>query len=340
VGVIPLDAGAEFLIGELAAGDGDAEVLVLGSALTEMQPEPATAPAVQVAVDLGLAFERELSVEQVPVLRSHVLDGKAVLPAALMAEWLAHGALHGNPGLTFHGFDGLRVLKGVRLDEDESRRVRVLAGRATRRDGMYLVPVELRSRGSDGREALHARAEIVLVNALPEAIPPLPELRAASRPRLTPADVYDAVLFHGPGLQAIETIETCTADGIAARVQAAPVPSAWLRQPLRTAWLTDPLALDAAFQLMIVWCHDQRGTPSLPCATQRYRQYRRTLPRDGTRVVAHLTRVNGMTAVADIDFLDATGACVARLEGYECVMDAALTAAFRRNRLAGAALVS
>ena len=41
------------------------------------------------------------------------------------------------------------------------------------------------------------------------------------------------------------------------------------------------------------------------------------------RVVARVTRSSGMTVVADIDFLDASGPRVARLEGYECVTDPA-----------------
>jgi len=38
-------------------------------------------------------------------------------------------------------------------------------------------------------------------------------------------------------------------------------------------------------------------------------------------------------AMADIDFLDADGEPVARIEGYECVIDGLLAPAFRRNRL-------
>ena len=40
-----------------------------------------------------------------------------VVPFALTLEWLAHAALHRNPGLQFHGFDEARVL--TRVVEDE-----------------------------------------------------------------------------------------------------------------------------------------------------------------------------------------------------------------------------
>ena len=69
---------------------------------------------------MSKAFDLELSIEQYPFLESHVIDGKAVLPMAVMIEWMAHGAIHNNPGLRFHGFNDLRILKGVILEADEA----------------------------------------------------------------------------------------------------------------------------------------------------------------------------------------------------------------------------
>ena len=96
-----------------------------------------------------------------PCLASHVLDGRAVLPAALMIEWLGHGAVHGNPGLNFHGFDEFQVLKGLVLGAGEAVQVSILAGTTETRDGLTVVPMQLTSR-REGRPVLHARAKIVL----------------------------------------------------------------------------------------------------------------------------------------------------------------------------------
>ena len=48
-----------------------------------------------------------------------------------------------------------------------------------------------------------------------------------------------------------------------------------------------------------------------------------------------MTKHSDLHAVADIDYHDAAGQLVARIEGYECVMDASLQRAFRR-RVVGA----
>jgi hypothetical protein len=102
---------------------------------------------------------------------------------------------------------------------------------------------------------------------------------------------------------------------------------------LRSRWLTDPLAVDCAFQLVVLWTRDQLGANSLPTAVGRYRQFRPDFGPAGVRVVVEIRQASEARAVADIEFLDERGELVARLESYECVVDASLTQAFRRNQL-------
>ncbi len=116
-------------------------------------------------------------------------------------------------------------------------------------------------------------------------------------------------------------------------VATSPPPSEWLEQPLRNVWLTDPLAIDSAFQLVILWCRERLGANSLPTAIGSYRQFRRKYPADGVRIVAEIRQSSESRAVADIAFLDATGEHVAQIHAYECVVDASLNQAFRRNQM-------
>jgi hypothetical protein len=251
---------------------------------------------------------------------------------ALTLEWLAHAALHGNPGLAFHGFNELRVFRGVKLRADQSRNLRFLAGKARKDNGLFLVPVEMHGPGKEGHDLVHARAEIVLVNRLPEARESRPMIAGAPFQRKL-ADVYDELLFHGPELQAIEQIITCVPEGVVAELAVAPAPATWMHQPLRQAWLTDPLALDGSFQLVVLWSAETRAAASLPCHVGQYRQYRRSFPGNGVRAVVTITHASEHSALADIDYLDAAGRLVARMTDYECVIDSSLNQAFRRNRL-------
>src|SRR5262249_50809139 len=158
---------------------------------------------------------------------------------------------------------------------------------------------------------------------LPEAPPSAPLPNCGSYPR-TLEDIYQNLLFHGDDLHGIEEIEGWGERGIIGRVNISPPPAEWIQRPLRQRWLADPLALDCSFQFMVVWSQERHGAPSLPCYLACYRQYQRAFPATGVRVVAHVTRDSGMHALADIDYLDERGQVVARLEGYECVIDPAL----------------
>ena len=178
-------------------------------------------PTVIPAATLTCAFERELDRRTLSV----VAGARARRPsrAATGRDRGVAGPrrLHANPGLTFHGFDALRVLKGVILSDDQACRLRVLAGKAAKHEGLYRVPVELRSLTGDDCEVLHARADILLAASVSRVEGPVPEI--ALRPYWRSAsEIYQELLFHGPALQGIEEVEGCSEQGIAATVKAAP----------------------------------------------------------------------------------------------------------------------
>jgi hypothetical protein len=334
IALIPLRAGARHVMAEIAAAPGPGapvEVVILGGTRAA---QPAAAPP---ASALSPVFERLVDVASLPILRSHVIDGRPVVPMALILEWLGQGALQRNPGLTFCGIDDLKLLKGVIVRAGQPETLRVLAGKASRCEGVYKVAVELRGIMADGREFVHASAVVMLGDRL-EA----PPAGAAPTPTFTPVafeprTIYRDLLFHGPELQGIERIEGCDDRGIAVLCRTAPPPPAWIEQPFRQAWLTDPLVIDSAFQALVLWSVERSGSCSLPTRVGRYRQFRRAFPAEGVQALAHVTHAGASSARADIALLDANGGLVARIDDYECVIDGSLNQAFRRNQLVEAA---
>ncbi len=325
IGLIGLEAGGTFLVNEIGASDAPVEIIAIAEASGAVINREAT---------LTKAFERTLTIEDHPFLRSHVLDGHAVLPMAMIIEWFAHGALHGNPGLRFHGFNELRICKGVIFDQQQPSTLQVLAGRAEKRETFYIVPMELQSIGQDGRITLNARADIVLTGKLPVGIRSITDVPTTPYEPPHGTIYHRERLFHGPDLHGIQEVEGCSAKGIAALVKRAPAPTSWIKQPLRSNWLTDPLAIDSAFQLMILWSFQRTGAGSLPTFAGRYRQFSETFPKDGVQIVIKVTSQREHGATADMEFLDRTsGKLVARLEDYECVIDPSLAKAFQRNKL-------
>jgi len=328
IAAIPLEGGGRFIAGELALQGGDTEVTVIAvPAGMRSTRKPAAPPS-----EMAKVFEKNVSLEEMPFLSSHVINGKAVLPLAVTTEWLAHAAMHGNPGLLFAGFNSLKVLKGVILEGGKPRRVSAFTGRAVRNGDLYSVRCELRGEGG----VLHAGAEMLLSSSTLKA--PAPSLELALRSYHKSADeIYSEILFHGPDMRAIKAVNGVSGGGIAAEAVCAAPPRNWEKHPLRDTWITDPLILDAAYQAMIVWTFERTGACSLPNSAASYRQYAESFPASGVRVSARIRRSLENSALADIEFTSADGKLVARMEGYECTADKALNAMFRNNTAVGAA---
>jgi acyl transferase domain-containing protein/NAD(P)-dependent dehydrogenase (short-subunit alcohol dehydrogenase family) len=361
VGLIDLEAGARYLVREITTNSHrPVEVVILGkdsykecavadNASTAPQtsegdvpqcafPTPQAVTSNEQPVTSNqhttLAFERQLDVESYPFLKSHVMNGRAVLPMAMIIEWMAHGALHRSPGLRFIGFDNLRILKGVIIDENSPRTIRLMAGKGVKKDTYRVVPVELCTSKGNGEDFVHARGEILLGTSTPKGNPSINDitLRVYSR---RDTEIYNSdLLFHGLHLQGIDRIEGCSEEGIAAMVRAAPTPTEWIEQPLRNNWLADPLVLDSAFQMMILWSFEENRVGSLPCFAGRYRQFESAFPKERVRIVIRVTKRSEHRALANMEFFDPrTGRLIAQMEDYECVMDASLSPAFHANRL-------
>src|SRR5262249_8943609 len=193
---------------------------------------------------------RQVDLGSVPVLADHVIDGHAVLPMALLLEWSAEAALQRNPGLGVRGVDDLGLFKGLVLNGREPAILEIAAGKAVREGDEFRVPVEFRGKLPNGREVIHARAEVVLAARNAAGSRRLHE-PSPSRSAWRNDEIYGPVLFHGPAMQGIERGEISGQRGIAGRVRTSPPPSTWLGKPLRSPWLTDPLPLHSAFQLAL-----------------------------------------------------------------------------------------
>jgi hypothetical protein len=314
---------------------GPVELVILGGredATQESQPKS------KKNIYVSKAFDLDISIDQYPFLRSHVIDGKAVLPMAMIIEWMAHGAIHNNPGLKFHGFNDLRVLKGVILEQGEMYSLQITTGKAFKSGGSHVVPVELSGTDKDGQNFVHARAKIVLAVKLPKGKVPAKRMDLPAYSRAI-EDIYSPErLFHGPDFHGIREVAGCSEEGITSIARPAPLPSKWISDPLRNAWLSDPLVLDSSFQMMILWSFERYNAASLPVFAGRYRQYSDHFPETGAEIRVRISSQSKSKAAAEIDFVDPkSGALIARIEDYECVIDASLNESFQRNKLQGVA---
>lgn len=323
---------------ELASADAPVERVLIGPPAAEETASPGDESIVDTTnwdavtgEPPPLVFEVEIDVARLPVLHSHVIDGRAVVPLALLPEWFAHGALHGHPGLRFVGFDDLRLFKGIVLDEASRARLRVHAEPTQKSAEGYRVPMELRGLHDGDRAHLHARATVLLSDAPPVERARVEVPDGPAWPKSV-AETYDAYLFHGPDLHGITSIDVASEAGVVVHAAAGPKPARWMDAPVRRRWLADPLAIDVGLQLLVFWTGAFGAGASLPCRIGRYRQFR-AFPKDGTRVVLRVTEHDTTRALGSIEIVDGDGRLVARLEDCENTIEGGLARRFRSNRL-------
>jgi hypothetical protein len=338
VELIPLDAGAMCMIYEMM-GDSKVPVeVVIGANIIPAKeqdfaktvcstPEP---PVDEKKKEkLSLTAKREIDVHTYPILDAHILDGKPVVPFALIAEWLGHGALHENPGLLLHGLDDMRIFHGIKLDKNK-KLIRLMAGKTRKKGSIFEVTVEIRDGIKDNMEIIHSSARAILTDKIEE--PPYFDksqymgINGYSR---TIDEIYEKILFHGLELRGIREIVGYSPRSVAARIFSAPAPATWMTDPLRSKWIADPLVLDCACQMAIIWCFEERKTLSLPSYSASYRQYRDSFPTDGVTAILEVKEVTDHKMTGDFTFLDSEDVVVAQLTGYEAVMDASLSKAFK-----------
>jgi hypothetical protein len=201
-----------------------------------------------------------------------------------------------------------------------------------RSGSVYEVDVEIRNGVKDGREVVHSSARAILTNGFPTP-PPFKENGhfKVNPPKHSLEELYAQILFHGDDLRGIRDIIRISEEGMTARLSAAPTPLSWMQEPLRSRWIGDPLVLDCAFQMGIVWCHENHNKVSLPSFAASYRQYRDRFPDTGVIAVLEIDSVTDHKMVGNFTFLDEEKKVVAHLNGYEAIMDENLIGKFRPN---------
>ncbi|MGB3977201.1 MAG: SDR family NAD(P)-dependent oxidoreductase [bacterium] len=275
-------------------------------------------------------FRANLSIDLAPVLKSHIINNRPVVPMALLMEWAALGAAKNHPSMYFHSLENFRLLKGIVLQDDALLELECKIGSPIHENDRIRIPVELRATHPNGEKFVHASSDVIMVTQLPEPPEPPESLNNPEPYPIHQGQLYEEVLFHGDMLQSIRSIEGINESGITAAVDGAPIPSEWMQHPLNESWILDPLSIDASFQLLVLWTDLMMDMPSLPCGLTSYRQFVKNMP-TWCNVEIRILEQRKAQVIADIFFLDTNGKVVAVIEKYECIMDKGLRQAFQAH---------
>ena len=365
VALIGLDQGARMLEQELSLGrKGEAEVVIgaatglaavqdangaLGTAsATAVEPEraglallagareftrgpgaDAGGRSVQALYTFDLARDRYLG--------DHRIDGRPVLPFAVAMELMAELAAAAAPGHSVAGLRTIRLLSGLALEHDRPASVRIDA--TPQGDGDE-IEVTIKPM-AEGRP--HYRARVQLGDPLgPRDLPGLHDpskpgiaARPAPVPELAPfplavADAYRDLLFHGPLFQGIVAIDGMDGRGASALLRPS-TPAQCVAGAEGLRWLLDPVLIDSALQMQVLWARLQWEVTLLPAEIGAYVKLGEPSADEPVRHELRIRPTSNLPLChADHWFYGADGRLLALLQDVVGVGTQAL------NRLAGA----
>ena len=255
----------------------------------------------------------DVDADRYPWLRDHSINEVAVVPAMLVLEWFNRAARAHRPDLTVVECHDLRVLRGIQLADfpHTAERFTVRGHETARPEGVALA-LDLLSR--DG-----TRHYSVVVEMRPEAA--AHEAGGAwkhaepldASPWHTP-DLYDGVLFHGPALQVLQSVEGVSSEGIAGML------ADTVGLEGQGSWELDVAALDGGLQLGHRLGHASHGAPLPADSCRSFRQLRGGTFSGPVRCRLRGTAVTEHRTLSQIVFEDAEGRYLAELTDVEMHM--------------------
>jgi malonyl CoA-acyl carrier protein transacylase/phosphopantetheinyl transferase/acyl carrier protein len=277
-----------------------------------------------------LVTRREIDVDEDVYLRHHTLGSGVsdedpellALPLVMLTmgtEMLAQAAARLAPGKVVVELRDVRAQRWLAL-KAERLSVEIAARRVSEGDPVE-VAAELREVEPDGAPPVPAlRATVVLADRYPAAPPAPPfSLRGARPSRFAPDDLYTRVMFHGPSLQGVASVDRWGEDGAEATLRTLPAGDLFRSWP-RPAFLTEPVLLDAAGQIVGFWTADhlRRGFVVFPYHVESVRFFGPALPA-GERLAcrARIALQGDELVRSDFDVVGADGDVRVRVTGWE-----------------------
>jgi Polyketide synthase dehydratase N-terminal domain len=256
-------------------------------------------------------------------LRHHQLDNQLVMPFAMVLELCAEAALTHYPDHQLTAIRDVQRLRGIVYNGDKTRTLHVASHKVAALDDGILLDISVNCQGQAPESCYRAKAELTRSG---------PRLSATRRldlmnPRefeLPVQAAYESWLFHGPLFAGIKSIECIGDNGIIATLKGSS-PQTMMSPETHGSWLIDPVIVDSALQLLILWARSYLDATPLPSRLGSYHIFGR-LPAGGSvRCEAEIEYQPGNpTLNASLLLYDSGGRKIGWLEDMEVTVSRAL----------------
>jgi len=342
VQLVSLTAGRKAFVDEVLFGSKDQVEVLLGGPIPKHHRttgvRPVTGenfPLLTKSVGLqSIDQEKNRSVvvlktdpERYVFLQDHQLDNTPTMPMAMVLEMAAEVAATVHPGKEVVRVSNVQVLRGITY-KTSSEKILIIEANYTEIDDVFYTDIEV--RGDQTNTGVYYRAQVELTSELPmpqaDHRKPQPLVNPRALP-ITISEAYDSWLFHGPLFAGIIKVEALGENGIIGRLQ----PSAakdLFNPPPPSGWLIDPVLVDSALQLSLLWARTYLDQTPLPARLGCYHRLAKT---PSGPILCHMSIQHLQPFVrSDVSFFDEKGRLIGFIESVEGTLSKAL------NRLAGA----
>jgi hypothetical protein len=242
---------------------------------------------------------------------------------AMVLELFAEVAAAARPGKHVSRIRDLRLLRGVVFEENSPQVLRVQS------DGSGDA-LDLKLETGPGRGIHYScKVELGTTDSRANQAPGL-ELEGVVSLPLSIPEIYENWLFHGPSFAGIQRIDAVGRNGILAWLKPS-VPSEFFTYKPHERWLVDPVLVDSALQLLIVWARQFLDATPLPSKLGACHVFGFPKSNSSVRCEVRVHHQPGtQTLRADLRFFDEENHMFVRLEDMEVTFSKSL------NRLGGA----
>ncbi|PAJ72188.1 hypothetical protein CJF42_22585, partial [Pseudoalteromonas sp. NBT06-2] len=348
--IIPLDAGAQLLVSELAATDNRCAQILVGNDLSkDQEPKDQTQdfdikkPQVS---RLTKALQTTNATFTNAFLADHVIDGNLVLPTVCAIAWMSEAAVSLYTGYHYQGLENYKLFKGITLNHEKGDgnqfdevnidfKVLADSGDTLKLDAKISSTVA--NSSSNGKTVFHYGAQLTLVRRrddLPITNLQLPALSSDVSVEAT-ALYQNGTLFHGESLQGITDVISCNETSL---LLACSVPSiAKFKQgefviPVNTVHSNHNIfANDLVYQAMLVWVRKQLGMGSLPSKTLAWQVYREVMLDEAFYIDLKVVEQTASKVVADIRLISENKQILAQVNSAEVTISENLNNLFLKT---------
>ncbi len=338
--IIPLDAGAELLLNELAADSNRCPQILVGNDMGG-EPESELQSALQedslqeisVKKPLVSRLSKSLLAANNPFFADHKIGAEQVFPTVCAIAWMVEAVQSTYPGYIYSGLENYKLFKGIVFDGTQAETVIIDLSLVAETSEQLTIDVKISSTSSTGKTIFHYAATLFMLKhkkptpSYEGALSPLVLSRETSATEL----YQDGTLFHGLSLQGIQAINSCDQHGL---LLSCKIDSSVLaKQGEFDLKNSNVFANDLVYQALLVWVRKQLGLGSLPSSTLAWTVYSEVKVDQAFYLKLTVTEQKGSMVVADIELIDSDKQILAEIKGATVTSSASLNELFKPAKI-------